>query len=462
MPHRLDRRTGANERIWIMTALRSRRLEALFGVPLDDLKAGHIQQLVTNAVTEAFDLDYKQTTYGSSDGDKRALRVDVAALANTAGGVIVIGVAEDKQARAAAAPGVPLSDAEIGRMRQIVAPGVSPMPVFDILSIPDETDPSLGFYVIAVPGSPNAPHAVLVDNSLRYPKRNGATTRYLSEPELASAYRDRTAGAARQKSRIAEIETEAIDRLTLNGPWLVLSLVPDLPGDFLISAGTYDTFENEMRGRSALQLGSAGAHFMRTSVGRRRFLADDGGSTPLAEWCSLELHTDGSGVFGVRLWDMYEDKRHEGQPVVNLVADESLASTMSGLVWLGSHAQDRAAAGGNAVVRAQLVPASGADSMEIGDMRFYGTPKTRSAVGQKGIMPVAETVAALDDLTTGCPGLAVVIAALGNELGQTFGIPELGQFTPSGELNLRYWRQESHQDLRAWAEQHGIGIMQQG
>ena len=72
-----------------MTALRSRRLEALFGVPLDDLKTAHIQQLVTNAVTEAFDLDYKRTTYGSSDGDKRALRIDVAALANTAGGVIV-------------------------------------------------------------------------------------------------------------------------------------------------------------------------------------------------------------------------------------------------------------------------------------------------------------------------------------------------------------------------------------
>jgi len=196
-----------------MTALRSRRLEALFGVPLDDLKTSHIQQLVTNAVTEAFDLDYKRTTYGSSDGDKRALRIDVAALANTAGGVIVIGVAEDTQAGAAAAPGVPLSDGEIGRMRQIVAPGVSPMPVFDILSIPDETDPALGFYVIAVPRSPSAPHAVLVGDSLRYPKRNGATTRYLSEPELAMAYRDRTAGGARQKSRIAEIETEAIDRL---------------------------------------------------------------------------------------------------------------------------------------------------------------------------------------------------------------------------------------------------------
>ena len=125
----------------------------------------------------------------------------------------------------------------------------------------------------------------------------------------------------------------------------MLSLVPDLPGDLLISASTYGSFENEMRGRRALQMGSS--QFMRTSVGRGRFLADGGGRTPLAEWCSLELHTDGSGVFGMRLVDMYEGKRQEGQSVTDLVADESLASTMmGGLVWLGSHAQERAAAGG--------------------------------------------------------------------------------------------------------------------
>jgi hypothetical protein len=125
-----------------MAALRSRRLESLFGVPVGDVTAEQIRQLVGNAVTEEFDLDYKRSMYGSTDSDKRALRIDVAALANTAGGVIIIGVEEDDQARATAAAGVRLSDAEVGRMRQIISPGLSPMPVVDILSVPDGADAS--------------------------------------------------------------------------------------------------------------------------------------------------------------------------------------------------------------------------------------------------------------------------------------------------------------------------------
>ena len=428
---------------------------------LPDVKAEQIRQLVVNAVTEEFDLDFKQSPYGNSDGDKRALRIDVAALANTAGGVIIIGVEEDDQARATAAPGVQLSDAEVGRMRQIIAPGVSPMPIVDILAIPDDADASSGFYVIAVPRSANGPHAVLVDNSLRYPKRNGATTRYLSEPEVAAAYRDRTAGVARQQSRIAEIELDAIKRLTLNGPWLLVTLVPDLPGDMLISSVTYSRFENEMRGKRVSQLGG-GSQFMRSSVGRRRLLADGGGRTPLAEWCSLELHTDGAGVFGMRLWDMLERHRPEGEPVTNMVSDEAVVmGLVDGLTWLGRHAVERTAAGGNAVVRARLLLESGATSIEIGHTRFFGTADSRSTVGLSGLPDPAETVVELDDLTAPSTGMAAAVAALGNELGQAFGIPELGQFTTAGELNLARWSRESHATMRAWAEQHDIWLAPQ-
>jgi predicted HTH transcriptional regulator len=144
--------------------------------------------------------------YGRGDSEKRALAGDVAVLANTAGGVIVLGVAEDDHARVKAAPGVDLSDAEVSRMRQVVASLVAPMPVFDVFTVPDTargTTPSTnrGFIVIAVPRSPNAPHAVLVNEALRYPRRNGATSRYLSEPEVAAAYRDRVAGIQRQAER---------------------------------------------------------------------------------------------------------------------------------------------------------------------------------------------------------------------------------------------------------------------
>lgn len=179
----------------------------MFGVTLDQLAAEHLEALVASSTKESFDLDYKRDHYGNGESDRRKLAGDVAALANTAGGVIVIGIAEDDQACAVDAPGVTISDAEAGRIRQVVASLVAPVPTFDIVVIPKTTEENVaaeastsavGFVVIAVPRSPQAPHAVLVNESLRFPKRNGSTTRYLSEAELAAAYRDRLAGPKRR------------------------------------------------------------------------------------------------------------------------------------------------------------------------------------------------------------------------------------------------------------------------
>jgi hypothetical protein len=233
-----------------VVALRSRRLEALFGKPLDSVTAADVRDLVNAQAQEAFDLDFKVGHYGVTESAKRALAVDVAAMANTAGGVILIGIEEDERVRATAAPGVEMSDKERGRISQIVASQVSPFPTFDVEMISDEAEidpaaisspatddhgagarPAHGFMMIAVVRSPSAPHAVLVENSLRFPKRNGATTRYLSEPEVAAAYADRAAGAARLGDRVAELEDDAFSRLDreLNA-WLVVTLVPERPG----------------------------------------------------------------------------------------------------------------------------------------------------------------------------------------------------------------------------------------
>src|SRR5689334_13302169 len=106
----------------------SRRLEDLFGAPLDQVDRSHIEALVINGVTEDFDLDFKSELYGNNDSAKRDLAGDVAALANTAGGVIVLGVTEDAQARAAGTQPVALSDGEVRRMRLIVASNIAPVP----------------------------------------------------------------------------------------------------------------------------------------------------------------------------------------------------------------------------------------------------------------------------------------------------------------------------------------------
>ncbi|MGV9816150.1 AlbA family DNA-binding domain-containing protein [Streptomyces cellulosae] len=127
-----------------MVALRSRRLEGLFGVRLDAVSHVQITALKTNAVSESYDLEFKGELYGGNDKAKRDLAGDVAALANTAGGVLLLGVAEDDQARATELPGVALSDAEVLRIRNIVADQVHPLPTFDVSRSRTRTNPVTG------------------------------------------------------------------------------------------------------------------------------------------------------------------------------------------------------------------------------------------------------------------------------------------------------------------------------
>ncbi|MER7666779.1 ATP-binding protein [Streptomyces sp. NPDC096193] len=199
-----------------MVALRSRRLEGIFGARLDAVSHTQVAALVTNAVTESYDLDFKEEVYGRSDKSKRDLAGDVAALANTSGGVLVLGVAEDNQARAMAAPEVVLDNAEQDRIRQIVSELVHPTPVIDVIQVESPKRPGHGFLLIAVPRSPMAPHAVKVDIGLRYPRRYGTTTTYLSEAQVASAYRDRFAGFQDRFADLARLEAQLIDRLDVS------------------------------------------------------------------------------------------------------------------------------------------------------------------------------------------------------------------------------------------------------
>lgn len=53
-----------------MVALRSRRIESIIGVRLEDVEPRHLQALVTDEVPEAFDLDFKAELYGNGDSDK--------------------------------------------------------------------------------------------------------------------------------------------------------------------------------------------------------------------------------------------------------------------------------------------------------------------------------------------------------------------------------------------------------
>jgi hypothetical protein len=450
-----------------MVALRSARLEALLGSRLELVQYAELMTLISNQVPEAFDLDFKSEMYGSSDRDRRDAATDVAALANTAGGLLVLGVEEDDQARAKAAPGLVLSEADERRIRQIVGSQVVPMPVIDVLRVEDSDRPGHGLMLIAVPRSPLAPHAVLVNDGLRYPKRNGATTRYLSEPEVAAAYRERFAATRRQVDRARDIEADAVSRLatTEDQAWVVVSLVPELTGELVINQTALNAARVELTGQQPLIMPTS-LQWQRVSIGRRRILADGtGGNSRLARFLSTDLHDDGAGVFAAFVLGRRSPQGapSAGEPEVRQIDDESVVnSILSGLRFLARHARDRAAAGGNALIRVHLYPVGQQQPLRLA---FYRGPGGfGDSLGDRIMTDAAtpsERVAPLDALVSDGPALVATAYLLATDVFQEFGWAEAVQLTNDGGVRLRYWRREWQGSIELWAANAGIATTQQ-
>jgi hypothetical protein len=448
---------------WDMVALRSPRLEALLGSRLELVQHSDLMALINDQVSEAFDLDFKSEMYGPTEKDRRAAATDIAALANTAGGLLILGIEEDHQARATAAPGLRLSEADERRIRQIVGSQVVPMPVIDVLRVENPARSGHGLVLIAVPRSPLAPHAVVVNDGLRYPRRNGATTRYLSEPEVADTYRNRFTALRRQADRASEVEAEALDRLatTEDQAWVVVSLIPDLEGSLVINQATLNMARGELRGRQPLILPAA-LSWQRVSIGRRRILVDGNmDNSRRARYLSADLHYDGAGAFGAFVLGHRPSQvtPNAGDPEVRSIDDEMVVNgILSGLQFLASHARDRAAAGGNALIRAQLYPVGRRQPLRLtysrGFARGFGDSLGDRIMTDVGTPP--ERAAPLDALATDGPDLVTAAYLLATDVFQEFGWAEAAQLTSDGRVRLQYWKEEWQNPVAQWAAAAGI------
>lgn len=448
-----------------MALLKSRRLDTILGAPVDSLTAEHIEALVPNQVSEAFDLDFKATLYGASDKERRDLCGDVASLANASGGAIILGVEEDAHAVATGTPGVDLGDGERNRMLQIIASGLAPLPALEVIAVPSTDDPARGYWVLAVPRSTRAPHAVVVNDGFRFPTRHGTTIRYLSEPEVAAEYRRRDSRVAELNMRLTDLVSGSLASVNRDhGPWVLVAVVPEHSGALEINQARLSQMQKEYAGRELFDAGRSGAHFQWVRTRRGKYTVGDGpyerSESPLPHYGYAELHTDGTGSYAVELVDMASRRRQSTQmpddPTADqMVSDEMVAlSILTGLRRLAGHARDTTGAAGTATLQAHLVPSPGRGVL-IGHTRQFGFADSRSgnAVTESAI---AETAAALDELADPGPALVATAARLLDEVGTSFGIPEMGQFTLEGEIRRRYW-QDSAQ-LLAWAGDNGVAV----
>lgn len=122
----------------------------------------------------------------------RDIAIDVAAMA-TSGGIVIYGVAEDKEAGTLSASPIELAGVK-DRISDVVTSQLREPPYFDVALLPLATESGCGFAIVDVPASARAPHMVEVKGEYRFYGRVPGGNALLTESQVALLYerRERT------------------------------------------------------------------------------------------------------------------------------------------------------------------------------------------------------------------------------------------------------------------------------
>ena len=123
--------------------------------PVPPRSVDEVQKLINNKVMEGLQLDYKRSP--ALPGKQGEVAKDISAFANSAGGTLIYGVAEDGNLPTAIDGGVDHKECSRERLESIIQTNVSP--VLDELSITQiPLNEERSIFVVSVPRSPRAPH----------------------------------------------------------------------------------------------------------------------------------------------------------------------------------------------------------------------------------------------------------------------------------------------------------------
>jgi hypothetical protein len=394
--------------------------------------------LVDDQVPEGSELDYKLRPYDDPAKDKHErndeLRKDVTALANAVGGVIVCGISDND-----GLPGKLLGFSDSLDKLEGILGGVirtriwPPIDGVDIVAVRDPTS-SKGCLLIVVPASQRAPHAVQPHadaDALKYARRIGRHTEWLSETQVADLYRSRFTAAQSQPQRVDEL-LEDLKRALSRRSWLLVGLVPDSLGEFTVTRERVDDAQRWWSGRRQLNLlpgtetGSADA-----SAGPRRVvLSRSDGQTSVPTGVYAELHDDGSCGIALELREA-----PSGNPSFYL--DDLVTLTLDAIVWATDFAVGQAGSGGYGLLKAALHFPEHPDGEILAFDPSWSTARqlprsTRHAATAHTVDTEAIHISNQE---------AVAAAALvAGHLAQFFGVPDALYLAPSGAIRVQQYR----------------------
>jgi Putative DNA-binding domain len=423
------------------------RLAKLLGAAIDEASADHIFAFIAKRVPEDAELDYKRAnTYTVDNDGADELAKDVSGMANSRGGLIIIGIEEDEQACASKATPVKVTDKITGQMEQIIHARVIPFPNgTSVRAVEDPSTPGTGFYLITAPRSPLAPHAVRSTGTSSRPRysyahRGGSTTRWLEETEIASAYRDRFALARDHSDRAMRSFEESPfpppNQVSATEVWLDLAVIPSVAASNRLDTGYISDVEQFLRAfRAAAPVpGLADGKF--PTVARRRVHLDSGN-------CLLDLSTDGSAFIQAHLaWRPNPDAQ---APVLWSVF---LEYQVLGAIHLGAAYAAHAGGYGDADILART---NGAPSVYLETGRIGGGSSARNPVKRTSDLAAHITVP-LDAIAGDPREVHLAARSIAADLLADYGQAGTRLLNPDGSTAYGLLEAGFQGPLRAWAE----------
>jgi hypothetical protein len=205
--------------------------------PIDKIEKIDIESLVTARVSERKTLEYKLQLPTNQTDDKREFLYDVSSFANTVGGDIVFGIADERDS-AGRPTGMPMPpqgltqenlSSEILRMENLVRDGIDPR-IAGIEWLPIPGFPSGPILIMRIPRSWIAPHMVTFGGASRFYARNSVGKYPLNVGEIRSAFLASSAlGENLRRFRFERIAKAIENDLPLplgEGAKILLHLVP--------------------------------------------------------------------------------------------------------------------------------------------------------------------------------------------------------------------------------------------
>jgi len=190
----------------------------LQGVPLVTVSQENLQALVEHGVSEGRGLEYKQALPNNSDREKKEFLADVAAIANTDGGVLIYGVVTQRDANGQDT-GVPQRcegielpnpDAELLRLSSILRDSLDPSLTLGLtLRVIPLDGTTRSVLVIGVERSLTGPHMVTFQKANQFWRRGEAGKYSPDTTELRRVFMESTSWI-QEADRLHESRTLAL------------------------------------------------------------------------------------------------------------------------------------------------------------------------------------------------------------------------------------------------------------